>query len=526
MKHTMKYAAALAVLMSAGAHARPNTFATSRAASLAFDRPSATAREVRITEPGAKAIGASVSGAHLSAADRIDAYDAAGRHRYTAAAPTAEHFYLPVVDGDTARYTITGPGVADSDGMKIDAVQVGFAAPKDAAVGDDSEIEASCEANPVTVAQTRAVAYIVVANTTGCTASLIADKSHSGRAFLLTAEHCQIDSENNRPTGIVQPGVQSAANTTVYWQAGSPCDGTLENHATNVAKAVTIGATHRMEGGLADRIGSDLWLMEASSVPDSIHLHYAGITNDPAERNAQPLFAINHGLAKSQQYAEFLEYEQHTDNINDRIADWFTADVARGVINGGASGSGIVNQNGNLIGVLTSSGSNHNPPGPDQEMGADNFVPNWAEADPAHSLSAWLQPGSADATIPGYDGPVPHPVITFTAPTQTEFLLRSLAHIEWTARQAQSCVMTGEDWTNRGHTVPTTGAHDERLDFVKTYDFTLTCTADGESTSLNPSITVKAVDTGGGGGGGGAFGWASLLTLASLAAARRRGGAR
>lgn len=85
------------------------------------------------------------------------------------------------------------------------------------------------------------------------------------------------------------------------------------------------------------------------------------------------------------------------------------------------------------------------------------------------------------------------------------------------------------DWTNHGHAAPTTGTQDEPLLFQKTYDFALTCTGDGASTTVSPTVIVKSSSTvgdgddGDSGGGGGAFAPSTLLLmLAAIGFNRRR----
>jgi lysyl endopeptidase len=224
-------------------------------------------------------------------------------------------------------------------------------------------------------------ALILRGGTEWCSGTLINNTNNDGTPYFLTANHCG--------------GSEGTWAFRFNWRSPNPSCGTTANSPNGSFNQTVSGAIRRAS---SDR--SDLKLVEISDAsffnnnPDVIWSGWNRSTTQVPNAN----FGIHHPAGDIQKVCrDDGGAFRYSDGGQDfwRINDW---DL--GVTEGGSSGSGLFNENGHLIGMLTAGTAACN--GTNDNGGFDiygRFGVAWDFGSTAASrLSDWLDPGNTGVT--------------------------------------------------------------------------------------------------------------------------------
>ena len=260
----------------------------------------------------------------------------------------------------SARFTRHQPGsvlevsadvpraAADGFELRIVAVQAAFRdpfaapAPVVAKAGEACAVNAACVAGNSVQPWGGAVVALIVLNTATCTGTLMNNSAGDARPYLLTARHCYTGAGGSDP-------VRAAASLRMAWNAVAACGAPLSS-AWGAGATFTAGATHRAEFG-------DSWLVELGSrPPDSVSPWYAGF--DAGDQlPTGPLTGLHHGGALQRQVlsttvpASVARVTSYLLPGVDLLG-WAFSPLL-GSASAGASGSGLFDAQGRVIGTLS-----------------------------------------------------------------------------------------------------------------------------------------------------------------------------
>lgn len=277
-----------------------------------------------------------------------DAGEAYGPYTGTGPNGTAA-FWSNSVMGDTATVLLRGQNLENAS-LKITEVghvAIDFPGPAvDGGIASFCSFNASCIQNnacvnepAVTDAET-AVAkmrwiygqYIYI-----CTGGLIADTDPGSQIpYFLTANHCM--SSNNE-----------ASNLEAYFQYTIPCGSTACSGSFNPAPSPsTMGASV-----VATGTAGDYTLLELSQTPPSGSTYLGWNSTAVANSNGFDLHRVSHPSGAPQAYSH-----HQVDPSSPTCQGWprgqriYSKDVY-GAIEGGSSGSPVLNSNGEIVGQLS-----------------------------------------------------------------------------------------------------------------------------------------------------------------------------
>lgn len=276
--------------------------------------------------------------------------------------------------------------------LRVVAVQAAFRNPYEPAAAVSAKAGASCAVNFACAATGAvqqwggSVVALVVLNSATCTGTLMNNTSGDGRPYLLTAKHCYTS------TGGTDP-VRAAASLRVAWNAVASCGSALGSAWTSGAP-VTQGATHRAEYG-------DTWLVELASRPsESVSPWYAGFDAGDQIPLGQ-LVGLHNGQGLQRQLLSTSSLPRLT-----RVAGFLGGidllgwgfNPQQGGAEAGASGSGLFDPQGHLIGTL-STGSSCDVGAP--QVTYARLAQAWSgDGTSSGSLRPWLDPlGSGTAVM-------------------------------------------------------------------------------------------------------------------------------
>jgi hypothetical protein len=206
-----------------------------------------------------------------------------------------------------------------------------------------------------------------------CTGGLISDNNPSESNFFLTANHCV--SKNN-----------NAKNTNFYWRfATSTCNASCpENDGWPFQ---TQGATVAVTGKKGD-----FTLLQLNSAPPSGSV-FLGWTSTPvANSNGTDLFRVSNPNFGPQAYSE-----HEVDTSAGTCSGWprgqriYSRDT-RGAIDGGSSGSPIVNAGAQIVGQLSGTCGSNPSDACASGPGEDNATVDGAFAFYFSSVQPFLNP--------------------------------------------------------------------------------------------------------------------------------------
>jgi lysyl endopeptidase len=335
---------------------------------------------VRITTPGAPWQSLVFSGFDLPAGATLRVFDPYGSF---VAGPFTEKdvhetrlLATPVIPGDTvvveAAYACA-PAIAP--GFAVSSVVKGYRDVFKLLSSGPCEVNVNCPEGAPWQDEKRAVAMIYF-NGYLCTGTLLNDVPQDCRNYFLTAHHC-ISTNYDAQTCVF------------YWNYEAPtCDGSagdMSQYQTGSA----LRATWKQ---------SDFTLLELTAAPQArFHVYYAGWTNSPAA--AASAVGIHHPEGDVKK----ISFEN--EGLVSQGKFWRVPQWSVGVTEPGSSGSGLWNQDHQLVGQLQGGASAcGNPPGQLWDR-YGKFAASWTGG-PAkkQKLKKWLDPAKTGAvSVPGLD---------------------------------------------------------------------------------------------------------------------------
>lgn len=232
------------------------------------------------------------------------------------------------------------------------------------AYGDSGacEINVACSTGNAWRNQIRAAVLISVNNQYLCSGTLVNNSARDGRPLILSANHCEITSNN-------------VAATNAYFNVEkASCDSNVDGPINEVISGKAVLAK---TSGTAV---SDYVLFElAQTPPSSYNVYYAGwdiSTNAPRSGAA-----IHHPGGDDKKISLYTQTAQSTDDFcigsTPNCSDGFKVDAwaiqwSQGTTEVGSSGSALFNQDGRLVGTL--SGGDGACSGTENNGGTDYFA--------------------------------------------------------------------------------------------------------------------------------------------------------
>lgn len=229
----------------------------------------------------------------------------------------------------------------------------------------------------------KAVALLLVGNSSFCSGALINNTSNNGTPYLLTANHCYSN--------------PSQWAFRFNWISPNPvCASTASSPTNNDFHQTASGAILR-----ARRAASDFCLVEiTANLPNSWDLIWAGW--DRTDNTPSSTFGIHHPSGDIMKACRDFNSPSVLNSGGEymwQINDW---DV--GVTEGGSSGSPLFDNNGRIIGQLYAGTAACN--GTNDNGGQDiygRFAISWNQGViSTQRLKEWLDPGNTNATTLDY----------------------------------------------------------------------------------------------------------------------------
>jgi hypothetical protein len=291
---------------------------------------------LRLQSPGAKSLNLGITRFDMPQGAKLWIYDPA--HTQVEGPYTASHrsrlgsLWTPVIEGEEMVVEVFVPTGVAQPVIEIGTVNQGYASLGKSGLFGTSE--GTCENDVVCSVgdpwrnQIRAVGLYSVSGTTACTGNLLNDTASDLKPYILSANHCGVDSTND-------------ASIVFYWNFQSPTCGT---HGPGSLADNQTGATYH-----ASYAPSDFLLFELSTTPDpSYNVYYAGWD---ATGSAPPSSVGIHqpetdvkAISFSSTPAQSADYEGALDPAgNHWLIDW-----SSGVTEEGSSGSCIFNTTNQL----------------------------------------------------------------------------------------------------------------------------------------------------------------------------------
>ncbi len=302
------------------------------------------------------------SAAHLSvtAGGVVYQYSAKEIHR--------GELWSRVAKGDQLRFEITVPATSRAQvKIRIASLQAGYRSLERGGINHPhyntlrTQLRATtaascvenyeCDADAANQGPGQSTVAILIANIGQCSGTLLNDVPADGTAYVLTARHCENDA-----LGGGDP--QIASSTTIYWDATTAC-GQVLGTIYDPGIPLQTGADTVVEQ-------QDAWLLRLHESPVVADAYYAGW--DASGTAISGGYTIHHALSNSKQYTAWYGQSVLTsipgsqlDNLPYTSTFWNVIN-RQGSIGPGASGSGLFDSSGRLIGSL-SLGRNQNGAG-------------------------------------------------------------------------------------------------------------------------------------------------------------------
>jgi hypothetical protein len=296
---------------------------------------------------------------------------------------------------------------------------------------------------------------LIVANLVQCTGVLVGNVRNDGIPYLLTARHCEQDTDNGGAPA-------NAGSTTVYWDAiTTPCAAALSDLYDPAIVTQTGGSTVVEQ--------QDLWLIRLNESPVIANPYFVGF--DVSGGAVQGGYTLHHALSTKKQIVDWFGSAVFFAAVEAQLGGGYTSSLwgvssRTGFFGPGASGAGLFDQNDHLVGTASLGRETNGGPGscPVSPLTAPtvatagayftSLAAAWySTADTtsttgAATLASVLDPdGTAVQVLAGASGLDPL-VLTASlsiAPANT------LVQLEWSAATATSCTadggVSGDGWS-------------------------------------------------------------------------------
>jgi hypothetical protein len=358
---------------------------------------------------------------------------------------------------------------------------------------------ASCVQNyecSVTAANTpgaQATVGLVFADLYQCTGTLINDVTQDDTPYILTARHCETGT-----LGGGNPGI--AADTTVYWDAVTPCGSPLGALYDPGVKTQS-GATTVIEQ-------QDAWLVRLDDSPIVSDAELAGL--DATGGAVQGGFTVHHALGYDKQLTTWFGQAYPVQDSSvlgvSYVSDFWETVNATGTFGPGASGSALFNQNNVLVGSLSlgrndadSSGYDTCPApvlsAPNGSNGAADFTQLAAVWDSVADTTSSTLPATLQSVLDPHDtgtklvSSIAAATMSFSASSYS-LPVQSPITLTWNASGATQCTagggQTGDGWQG---TLTASGSQQVSESTATDVLYTIACQLSGGRT-VNASLTV------------------------------------
>lgn len=367
-----------------------------------------------------------------------------------------------------------------------------------------------CRTTPATQVSAAATLVVTVRNVYQCTGTLVADVPGTRRPYVLTARHCQLDDAGNDDPG-------AAAATFVYWNAVSACGVPLPTYfnASNVTQA----------GGTTRVLQQDAWLFELADAPAWPDAYWSGW--DATGGTFVGGYSVHHAVGFALQYAQWFGQPVFATRQAARYAGqvWRVTNEI-GNIGAGASGSALFDPQDRLVGVLSrgtfapgdTSGYGVCPAAPPTVPTTDRWAGEFVALSGIWNSTADASSPTGATTVKSLLDPQgtgtlvasaveSRPRVQLTSTNSFPQNTGQNVTLTWSSVRADACVASGgapgSSWP--GANLPASGSRTFTESAVGTYDYTITCSRGGASTSATRSIpwalppvsvTVRASDPG------------------------------
>ena len=219
--------------------------------------------------------------------------------RYTSSDIRNGELWSHPLPGDTLYLSVVVARSAQSlVRVRINSVQAGyrslggkvpdhpyFRALKAAVATSGCSLNYACEATAANQGPANATVALVIGNVVQCTGSVMADTALDAAPYILTARHCQ-----SGVLGGGNPG--AAADTWIYWDAVTPCGGTLGSIYDGTA-LTQFGAQTVVEE-------QDAWLIRLNDPPVASDAYFSGW--DATGGTFVGGYAVHHALGYNKQF--------------------------------------------------------------------------------------------------------------------------------------------------------------------------------------------------------------------------------
>jgi hypothetical protein len=358
---------------------------------------------------------------------------------------------------------------------------------------------ASCVQNyecSVTTANTpggQATVGLVFADLYQCTGTLINDVPQDDTPYILTARHCETGT-----LGGGNPGI--AADTTVYWDAVTPCGSPLGALYDPDVKTQS-GATTVIEQ-------QDAWLVRLDDSPIVADAELAGL--DATGGTVQGGYTIHHALGYDKQFTTWFGQAYPVQDSGvlgvSYVSDFWETVNATGTFGPGASGSALFNQNNVLVGSLSlgrndadSSGYDSCPAptlsAPNGSNGAADFTQLAAVWDSVADTTSSTLPATLQSVLDPQDtgtkvvSSIAAATVSFSASSYS-LSVQSPITLTWNAAGATQCTagggQTGDGWQG---TLAASGTQQVTESVATEVLYTIACQLSGGRT-VNASLTI------------------------------------
>ena len=305
----------------------------------------------------------------------------------------------------------------------------------------------ACHVDSVNAGAGQATVAIVVANVGQCSGVLLNDVPGDGTPYVLTARHCENgDSNGGAPT--------AASSMSVYWDAVVPCGAPLGT-IYDPGIPEQFGATTQVEQ-------QDGWLVRLDSLPVVRDAYFAGW--DATGGTFVGGFTPHHALGTSRQFIGWYGQASYNTVSGSTLGVGFTSTLwgtvnAIGSSGAGASGSGLFDASGRLVGIVIRgvqyTGSNtgvcpvSSPPAPSLQTattlstalsGIFSSTDDPKSTTGTATIQSVLDPSHTGTTV--VEGRLPAPLVSL-ASSVTGSTTGAPVTLQWSSRYATSCIASG-----------------------------------------------------------------------------------
>lgn len=383
-----------------------------------------------------------------------------------------------------AGYRAVGPGVQDHPYYRALKAQEAAATGNAACVTNYE-----CEVTAANTPPAAATLALVVGNEWICTGVLINDVPQDNTPYVLTARHCETGK-----LGGGDPG--AAAMVTAYWDATSACGDTLGSiYDPNIP--TQTGAQTIVEQ-------QDAWLILLDASPVVSDAQLAGF--DASGGIVQGGYTVHHAEGRNKQYTAWFGAAaavQQTGVLGTTyLSDFWETVNSVGNTAGGASGSGLFDQNNHLVGSLSLGPTTNDPSGYGMCPVANPAPPNGTNGAAYFTALAAVWASVADSTSttgavtiqsvldPGNTGTLVVPSAQVAAIVLDASPDGQSVQLSWNVTGAVQCAasggVAGDGWTGN---LAAAGTQVISESAGGTINYVLTCTYSGGRTA-HTSVTI------------------------------------